>query len=673
MKNLKDHNNQPDIRGQKAAIAWIKKKVVELPTDKQLMLDGIALIGTKIQNYESIRSKEDLMAQVEAGKANLEKKKAKEDAKNFNPKTCKQFFEPYSAGDDVIIYHVKNTKEGQRAVRMAIDAEPTLGYKSNVWCLIARKENFGARQQADIAQMTEAQKERIGLYDDDQLSVGWGFWNDTYKAIPKRIAFYKDHPIGFSANSEAEVVWWNLDDIETYSIPYTKEFRDEIINRGYYSSEIGDMTEEELENLVDDLPYCDIDAHDDKSVERKIEEKKQELERITKSTDVDLLKKYARSEDKDVRYAIANNVNAPTEVLALLIDDKDPNIRTQVAMSSNASEKMLIKLASDSNRVVKLTVGENKNATMPVYVELLKNDVWRCLQEKKFMSIEAYDDPEIRSLIARAISDDSKASIIYLAEEVVSQGKDKDGFYLELLKKYASIKSYGTSSTIGDRGANAIMRLYKQGLIDRSIAEDLILANPTISVKSVFIDEKSFNQALAKLAKSTKRKDVLLRLASRPEILKYIAKNKNCPEDLLEKAVEDMLKTQEYKGLEETIMEATSPKLLRSIFRLDITDRMKMYFTWNPNTPADILEKLVENKNFNIRNNLATNPSSNATVLRTIANELDLYDHDSQVFLIGNIIENENCPIDLSQKLTALKDKLTNEQLESWKRRAGWK
>ena len=118
---LKDHNGKTDIKGQKAALNWISKDLFEFPQDKMLMLDGISLLSSKIQNYENIKSKSQLEEIVNGNKLRLADKAAKKEARAFDPAKEPTFSNPYDAGDGVIIYQVEDSKAGQIAVRKAVD------------------------------------------------------------------------------------------------------------------------------------------------------------------------------------------------------------------------------------------------------------------------------------------------------------------------------------------------------------------------------------------------------------------------------------------------------------------------------------------------------------------------------------------------------------------------
>ena len=136
LKDLKDHNGKTDVKGQKAALNWISKGFFEFPQDKMLLLDGINLLGSKIKNYESIKSKAQLEEIVNDNKLRLADKIAKKEAKEFDPSTEPKFSNPYDAGDGVIIYQVEDSKEGQKAVRKAVDQS----WRSQLQWLVPMRE-----------------------------------------------------------------------------------------------------------------------------------------------------------------------------------------------------------------------------------------------------------------------------------------------------------------------------------------------------------------------------------------------------------------------------------------------------------------------------------------------------------------------------------------------------
>ena len=183
---------------------------------------------------------------------------------NFNPSTEKAFSNPYNAGDGVIIYNVEDSKDGQLAVRKAIDVN--WGYDKNPWCLAARKEGFDQ--------------------DEDALAAAWRYWN-YYKAYPKRIAFKNGKLLAFSAgDNKQHVEWWGRNDESYNAIPES--------------------------NAVDDVEFL---------------KKYGKLNLLdSDNVSVDTLKKLSENEDWVVRETVAENPNTPVEILRKLALDEDDDV-----------------------------------------------------------------------------------------------------------------------------------------------------------------------------------------------------------------------------------------------------------------------------------------------------------------------------------------------------------
>ena len=189
----------------------------------------------------------------------------------FNPSAEKTFSHPYNAGDGVVIYEVEDSKEGQKAVRRAIDFH--FGYDKNFWCLASRKEGF---DQDEINELSEEQAEKLGFYSDDALAVAWNYWNGLYNAYPKRIAFKNGKLFAFSAGKKKQhVEWWDRNDKSHYVIPES--------------------------NAVDDIEFL------------KQYGKLNLLENNNASPEI--LNELAEDEDRFVRSAVARNPNTPVEAL----------------------------------------------------------------------------------------------------------------------------------------------------------------------------------------------------------------------------------------------------------------------------------------------------------------------------------------------------------------------
>ena len=79
------------------------------------------------------------------------------------------------------------------------------------------------------------------------------------------------------------------------------------------------------------------------------------LERIAENprTPYCVLEKLARSEFAGVRAAVAENINATADIIALLLDDSEPDVRYRLAENPHLSAQVLNSLAQDNNPYVR--------------------------------------------------------------------------------------------------------------------------------------------------------------------------------------------------------------------------------------------------------------------------------------------------------------------------------
>lgn len=102
-----------------------------------------------------------------------------------------EFSQKRTYKNGVVTYKVQNTKKGQEAVRKIIDLQ--WGEDANPWCLASRG---GHGLEAN--------------YHD--------YWERTYNAYPKAIAFQNGKLLAFSANGNDELVWWDRNDKPTTTL-----------------------------------------------------------------------------------------------------------------------------------------------------------------------------------------------------------------------------------------------------------------------------------------------------------------------------------------------------------------------------------------------------------------------------------------------------------------------
>ena len=353
-----------DAKEQKVALYWIGKKNLTLPEDLSKFNNAMNLINKQHLDFQKFDNPMEVLNRDDKSTLRI-----RSQDERFNPATEKTFSHPYNAGDGVVIYDVEDSKDGQKAVRRAIDFH--FGYDKNFWCLAARKDGF---RRNEINRLTREQAEKLGFYSDDALAVAWNYWNGLYNAYPKRIAFKNGKLFAFSAGKyKQHVEWWDRNDKSHYTIPESNAVDDVEFLKKYGKLNLLDSNNtspEIIEELVKDKDWrmrTTVAKNSNTPAEalKKLAEDKYEQVRwgvaSNPNTPVDILKKMAGDKDKDVRRAVAENPNTTVDILRKLAGDKDSEVRQEVAKNPKAPVDILRKLAEDESWDVKEGVVHNPN------------------------------------------------------------------------------------------------------------------------------------------------------------------------------------------------------------------------------------------------------------------------------------------------------------------------
>ena len=348
-ESLKEHLDcleKMDAKEQKVALYWINKKSLILPDDLSTFNNAMNLINKQHLDFQKFDNPMEVLNRDDKSTLRI-----RSQDERFNPATEKTFSHPYNAGDGVIIYEVEDSKEGQKAVRRAIDFH--FGYDKNFWCLAARKEGF---RRNEIDALTHEQAEKLGFYSDDALAVAWNYWKEN-SAYPKRIAFKNGKLFAFSAGYEKQhVEWWDRNDKSHYNIPESNA-----VDNIEFLKKHGKL------NLLDS----------NNASPEMIEELAKDKDWVVRygvaknpNTPVDILRKLAEDVDYGVKLEVARNPNTPIEAFMKLAGDKDDDVRYEVAMNSNTPVDILTKLAEDENWDVKQEVAKNPNTPADILRKL---------------------------------------------------------------------------------------------------------------------------------------------------------------------------------------------------------------------------------------------------------------------------------------------------------------
>ena len=346
LKEYLDCLEKMDAKEQKVALYWIGKKKLTLPDDLSTFNNAMNLIKKQRLDFQKF---DDPMEVLNRDDKSTLRIRSQDEV--FNPSTEKTFSHPYNAGDGVVIYNVEDSKDGQLAVRRAIDYH--FGYDKNFWCLAARKEGF---RHDEINRLTREQAEKLGFYSDDALAVAWNHWN-RYKAYPKRIAFKNGKLFAFSAGKHKQhVEWWDRNNKSHYDIPESNAVDDIEFLKKYGKINLlenNNASPEMINELVKD---------EDWHVRKEVAE--------NPNTPAEILRELADDEDMDVRYEVASNPNTPAEALKKLAEDGNWDVEEAVAKHPNATADILRKLAKDGDADVRYEVARNPNTPVDILRQL---------------------------------------------------------------------------------------------------------------------------------------------------------------------------------------------------------------------------------------------------------------------------------------------------------------
>ena len=380
LKEYLDCLEKMDAKEQKVALYWIGKKTLTLPDDLSTFNNAMNLIKKQRLDFQKFDNPMEVLNRDDKSTLRI-----RSQDERFNPATEKTFSHPYNAGDGVVIYNVEDSKEGQKAVRRAIDFY--FGYDKNFWCLAARKEGFS---QDEINRLTHEQAEKLGLYSDDALAVAWNYWNGLYKAYPKRIAFKNGKLFAFSAGKHKQhVEWWDRDNDSHYYIPESNAVDDVEFLKRYGKINLlenNNASPEMVEELAEDEDFevrQEVSKNPNAPAEvlRKLAEDEDWLVRKEVAehpgTPAEALRKLAEDEDVDVRADVADNPSTPIEILRKLAGDKNHTVRYRVADNPNIPVDILRKLAEDGDVDVRIAVVNNPKTPIEVLKKLAEDEDWR--------------------------------------------------------------------------------------------------------------------------------------------------------------------------------------------------------------------------------------------------------------------------------------------------------
>ena len=433
MKEHLDCLEKMDAKEQKVALYWIGKKTLTLPDDLSTFNNAMNLIKKQRLDFQKFDDPMEVLNRDDKSTLRI-----RSQDERFNPDTEKTFSHPYNAGDGVVIYDVEDSKEGQLAVRRAIDFH--FGYDKNFWCLAARKEGF---RQDEINALTPEQAEKLGFYSDDALAVAWNYWKGN-SAYPKRIAFKNGKLFAFSAGKKKQhVEWWDRNDKSHYDIPESNAVDDIEFLKKYGKINLmeSDSTSPEiLKELAED---------EDNDVRWEVAKHP--------NTPAEVFMKLAEDENRFVRSAVTRNPSTPVEVLMKLAEDGDASVRCEVAENPRTPVEVIRKLADDGDWEMRIAVAKNPRTPVDILRKLAEDENWGVRQEvaknpstpvEALMKLADDKNKDVRYAVSRNPSTPVEAlrklaedGNVYVREEVAKNPKTP----VEVLRKLAEDENWVVS------------------------------------------------------------------------------------------------------------------------------------------------------------------------------------------------------------------------------------
>ena len=364
-ESLKEHLDcleKMDAKEQKVALHWIGKKTLTLPDDLSTFNNAMNLINKQHLDFQKFDDPMEVLNRDDKSTLRI-----RSQDERFNPATEKTFSHPYNAGDGVVIYDVEDSKDGQLAVRRAMDFY--FGYDKNFWCLATRYKD-----------------------SDDDLEEAWDHWKKN-SAYPKRIAFKNGKLFAFSAGKlKQHVEWWDRDDESHYDIPESNAVDDIEFLKKYGKINL-------LENNNASPEIIDELAEDEDWLVRYGVAR-------NPNTPIEVIMKLAEDEDANVRYGVARNPNTPVEVIMKLTEDEDVNVRYGVADNPRISAEVLRKLAEDEDEWVRQEVAKNPRTPVEVLMILAED-------EDEYVREKVAKNPNTPIDILKKLAEDKNAGVRY--------------------------------------------------------------------------------------------------------------------------------------------------------------------------------------------------------------------------------------------------------------------
>ncbi len=372
-----------------------------------------------------------------------------------------------------------------------------------------------------------------------------------------------------------------------------------------------------------------------------------------------ILATLARDNHACVRIAVTENPQTPIETLTQLAVDSDYYVRKYVAQNTRTPEAVLMRLAEDSSYMVRQRVARNPNTLTWVLAKLAADDII-----------------PVRLEVAQNVNTSDKV-LTYLEKDAA----DWVGIAaIETRKKQQSCQSKDILPSpppnyfeIATNPATPIQTLLELAKISLSEIKNLIIAN--LCQKIALTDDISHSDLL-EVCTELDSVDLKIAIARHPHacastlqkfasspsfrLRRLVAQNPNLPPNLIEKLLQDKNLEVRRAALRGFLNQVQASKAFNST----LNDFLQQWqSTQNPDTSSDTLIQLASSKWIIIREAVALHPQAAMTIFNPENTSkyqktnvpvtlLEKLADDKHLVVKIAVAKNPDVPLDILEQLT---------------------
>lgn len=345
------------------------------------------------------------------------------------------------------------------------------------------------------------------------------------------------------------------------------------------------------------------------------------------NTHASTLENLSEDESATVRKAVAKNKNTPAEILSKLAEDKNDNVREGVARNTNTPVEILSKLAENENGSVLAYLATNKSCTSDILNKIA--DKLNGNQHAPSILHYILSNPNCPDNIYDKYIDTDSVSI---KKQMLENPKCP----LNVLEKFSTDKSQDVKYNV---------------ITNPNVTSEILekMANT------------SDNTILNKIAQSEKASGNLLDKLSENEdsiIRKNVAKNIHTPPETLEKMFfKESGGTYDSDTIKLSILDNpnVSSEFIDKLAE-DENEETRIHIVNNSKTSVETLKKLAKDEHYNVKEAILENEKCDADVLKALVESGNVKSHYYNMNIFERIASHANVTPEILDKLAEDKD-----------------